>query len=344
MDSTRSQQRVCLVPNVSGVGGMVSFRGKLIQGLSKRGIDVSKGLADTPYSAVLVIGGTRDLPGLWRSKRKGVRIVQRLDGMNWIHRKRRTGVRHYIRAEYGNLVLSQIRAHLADHIVYQSEFSRTWWERVYGEAGTSWQVVFNGIDLDKYTPVGKSAIPGEFVRVLLVEGAIAGGYEWGLETAIQMAERLQIAHSHQVEVQVVGRVSSSLQQKSIDKTRVRVTFEGQVPGDRIPELDRSAHVLYAADINAACPNSVIEALACGLPVVSFDTGALPEIVQSSAGRCVAYGGDPWKLDPPDIDGLAQAAHEIINNQTAYRAAARARAVEQFNLDQMVEGYLGALRL
>ena len=56
------------------------------------------------------------------------------------------------------------------------------------------------------------------------------------------------------------------------------------PRERIPELDRSAHLLYSADLNAACPKSVIEALACGLPVVAFDTGALPELVQGANFR------------------------------------------------------------
>ncbi len=56
-------QTVCLVPNVSGGGGMVSFREKLVNGLAVRGIDTSFELADKHYSAILVIGGFRDLPG-----------------------------------------------------------------------------------------------------------------------------------------------------------------------------------------------------------------------------------------------------------------------------------------
>jgi hypothetical protein len=60
------------------------------------------------------------------------------------------------------------------------------------------------------------------------------------------------------------------------------------------------------------------------------------------GRLVPYGGDPWKLEPPDINGLAEATSHIINNQAGYRVAARKRAEEAFGLDHMVEGYLDAL--
>jgi glycosyltransferase involved in cell wall biosynthesis len=123
-----------------------------------------------------------------------------------------------------------------------------------------------------------------------------------------------------------------------------VKFTGQVPSHIIPEIDRSAHVLYEADLNPACPNSVIEALACGLPVAAYDTGALPEIVTQGAGKLVPYGGDPWNLDPPDIDGLTQAVITILENPTSYRMAARQRAENAFGLDKMVAGYLSAMNL
>jgi glycosyltransferase involved in cell wall biosynthesis len=336
--------RVCLIPNVTGIGGMVSFRGRLAQGLEKRGKKVVYNLADTPYDAILVIGGTRNLAGIWRAKQQGVRVVQRLDGMNWIHRKKRTGWRHFIRAEYGNLILSLIRSRLADQIIYQSGFSHQWWDRVYGKSSIPWAVVHNGVDLERYTPNGEGEPPDDHDRILLVEGALGGGYETGLEIAIHMVERLCETSPRNIELVVVGRVSADLQKEWTGKTEIQVKFTGQVPSEIIPEIDRSAHVLFAADLNPACPNSVIEALACGLPVAAYDTGALPEIVTEGAGQLVPYGGDPWKLDPPDIDGLAKAIISVLGDQTSYRAAARRRAENAFGLDKMVEGYLSAMKL
>ena len=344
MANNTPNSRICLIPNVHGAGGMVSFRGRLAQGLAERGIGVSYNLADTPYDAVLVIGGTRNLAGIWRARRRGVHVVQRLDGMNWIHRKKQTGWRHFLRAEYGNFILSTIRSRLADQIVYQSEFSQQWWERVYGKSAVPWQVVHNGVDLTRFTPVGISEPPDDHERILLVEGTIGGGYEIGLQMAIQMGERLYSTYNRNVEIVVVGHVSFALQREWISKAKIAVNFTGHVPAEIIPEIDRSAHVLFAADLNPACPNSVIEALACGLPVASFDTGALPEIVSEGAGLLVPYGGDPWKLDPPDIDGLARAVMTILDDQVNYRNAARRRAESTFGLDKMVEGYLTALKL
>lgn len=335
-------KRICLVPRLQGVGGMVSFQAKLAAGLGKLGYEVCFDLSDLPYQSVLVIGGTSSLRGLQRARQRGVRVVQRLNGMNWIHRKRRTGIKHFLRAEYGNLVLSSIRRWLSDAIVYQSAFSQAWWERVYGPTRQPWTVVHNGVDLQVYSPDGDHELPADRFRVLIVEGSLGGGYEIGLETGVALARRLQDAYHLPVEVKVAGRVTPAMAAQWTAKAGVPLTFAGLVPVERIPWLDRSAHLLYAADINAACPNSVIEALACGLPVLAFDTGALPELVTGNAGRVVPYGGDPWQLDPPDIPGLAQAAVDVLQQQENYRAGARQRAEAAFGLEPMVEKYLDIL--
>lgn len=173
-----------------------------------------------------------------------------------------------------------------------------------------------------------------------------GGYELGLEVAVSLAEGLNNAHSRHlgkpVELMVAGRVSPEVQARWEAYSGVRVRWAGLVPGDRIPEIDRSAHLLYSADVNPACPNSVIEALACGLPVLSFDTGALPELVTGDAGRLVPYGGDPWQLERPDIAALSQAALEILAEGERFRQAARQRAEAVFGLERTVVGYLAAL--
>jgi len=345
--------RVCLVPRLEGVGGMVSFQRKIARGLQAGGIEVCTDLDDTPYQAVLVIGGTRNLTGLRKARRNGARIVQRLDGMNWLHRRLRTGVRHYLRAEIGNWLLAYIRSHLADFIVYQSQFSREWWERVRGPVPAANRVIYNGVDLTQYFPGEGQDPPVDRWRVLLVEGSLLGGYEAGLEVAVKLVEglegRIHLGQStsqstHQaVELMVVGRVSEQTQQRWQQQTQISIRWAGQVPHEHIPEIDQTGHILYSADLNAACPNSVIEALACGLPVLAFDTGALPELVSPSAGRVVPYGGNPWLLEPPDMVGLVGAAAEILQDQAAYRTGARRRAEEAFDVEHMVQRYVQVLQ-
>jgi glycosyltransferase involved in cell wall biosynthesis len=321
---------------------MVTFRHKLSAGLLGRGIQVCHDLADGPYQAVLIIGGTSSLGALRSAKRSGVRLVQRLDGINWIQRKRWTGLRHFLRAELGNLLQSTIRSQLADRIIYQSGFARTWWQDWYGIPSSPASLIHNGVDLKTYTPEGRHDRPQDVFRLLVVEGSLGGGYEDGLENAIALAEELNVTHRLPMQVMVVGKASQAQKNHFEARSRVRILWAGTVQRQEIPAIDRSAHLLYAADLHPACPNSVIEALACGLPVAAFDTGSLKELVPPTAGCIAPYGSDPWKAGRPDIPALAALAAALLRDLERYQSGARAHAEQAFDLDVMLDKYLKVL--
>lgn len=338
-------KRIGIIPKVSGVGGMVSFQAKLIHGLTQRGIQHSFEL-DEALDSLLVIGGTRHMNLLRRVRQRNVPVIQRLDGINWLHRRMRTGPMHWLRAERGNRVLAHIRSRLATGIVYQSRFVQAWWQRQFGP-GPQARVIHNGVDLSTFTPHGNETPPSSHLRILVVEGSLRGGYELGLESAIQLAETLQRQYALDVELAVAGMVSEMQRMRYTNWLKRPIDWLGIVANDKIPALNRGAHLLYSTDINAACPNSVIEALACGLPVLAYDTGALNELVPAHAGRLVPYGGDPWKLERPDAAALAAAAHQLLTapapQQAAMRQAARQHAETHLGLDKMLDAYLEALR-
>ena len=338
------KDQICLVPKLSGLGGMVSFQAKLIQGLTARGLPYTFDLSDHQNTAILIIGGTRQLLKVWRAKRRGVRLYQRLNGMNWMHRVEKTSLRLAVKAEANNLTLAFIRRTLADGIIYQSGFSQNWWDQVYGQAGVPTHVVFNGVDLGQYSPEGKGAPPEDHYQILLVEGHLTGSYARGVETGVRLVRSLQEKAEKPVELVVVGEASKSLISRIKSQSDVWVTWRGVVPRGEIPSIDRSAHLLFSTDLNAACPNSVIEALACGTPVLAYDTGALKELVQEGSGRVVPYGTDHWQLKAPLIEPLAEACLDILHNNPKYREKARQHAESAFDLDQMVEGYLAAMEV
>ncbi len=329
--------KICIVPRVEGIGGIASFRLKFEQGLRARGVDVTHDLSDGS-DATLVIAGARNLLPLWKAHQRGQRIVQRLDGINWVQRVRWTGFRYHARAEYGNAMLSLIRSRFADHVIYQSQFIRGWWEDWYGTVRAPASVIINGVDLQTYSPDGSHERPTDRFRLLLLEGSLTGGLDSGLFHAIALAEKL--AAKFPMEVVVAGRVDAVTQRNL--KSKVTVKFLGTIPREQIPALARSSHLMYCAEVNPPCPNSVIEALACGLPVSGFDTGSLKELVGSDAGCVVPYGSNPWKLETPDISALAVSAEDVLMKHEQFRASARMRAESAFGLDQMTDAYLKVL--
>ena len=333
---------ICILPRLNSLGGPTSFQGRFKAGLAARGIRAHHDPADPNTDAVLVIAGTRHQQHLWRFKRRGVRIVQRLDGLNWVHQRRTTGLKHYLRSEWGNWLLSTIRRYFADRVVYQSNFVRQWWHTRYGQARSVSRVIYNGVDLANFSPKGPGQPPADRLRLLVVEGSFGGGNDQGLWNAIHLAGEVQSLAGQPVELMVAGKVPADLQQAVQQASGVQLSWAGVLPREDIPQLDRSAHAFFSAEVNAPCPNAVIEALACGLPVLAFATGALPELLTDEAGALAPYGANSWQLEPADVHPLAAVALQVLQDQPRFRAGARARAEAAFGLDFMVEQYLDAL--
>jgi glycosyltransferase involved in cell wall biosynthesis len=331
--------RICITPRVEGLGGVTSFRLKFEDGLRARGVDVTNDPSQ-PSEVILVLAGTRHLLSLWKARRKGTRIVQRLDGINWIHRVHWAGPRYTVRAIYGNANLSFIRVRLAHQVIYQSEFIKGWWDDWYRPVRVPSSVIINGVDLDRYTPHGLHERPSMHYRILVVEGSLAGGQNYGIYNAVALANIL--SKRYKIELMVVGQVDRRTKNKLKDQTVFRLQFMDAIPREHIPWLMRSSHLLFSAEVNPPCPNSVIEALACGLPVIGFDTGSLPEIVQGDAGRLTPYGANQWKLEQPDISTLADAALEVLDDQERFRQAARKQAELALDVEEMVDQYLKVL--
>ena len=334
---------LCIFPPQTGFGGPASFSGRLSAALSLRGIPVHHNPLEPGCAAVLVIGGTRRLELLWQARRRGVRIVQRLNGMNWLHRKLPIGLKFYIRSEINNWILSVIRSRLADRIIYQSNFSRDWWQSARGPSRAASAVIYNGVDLTAFSPAGTHERRSNVLRLLLVEGHLGGVWAPGLENAVELLDILRQDPAQSWELTVAGVVPAESQALIAQShPTLKINWAGVVSRDQVAHLDRSAHALFSADLNAACPNSVIEALACGLPVLAYATGALPEMVGSAAGCVVPYGGNPWNLERPFVAPLADAARKVAAEQETYRRAARARAEEVFDIQKIVDAYLNVI--
>ncbi len=341
-DQRFAGRKIAILPNLRGFGGPSSFNTMFTSRLAGRQVTLSQDTAGTDLDAILVIGGTSKLLPLWQARRRGVRVVQRLNGMNWIHKRVKSSVKYYLRSELNNRLLAFIRREIADAIIYQSNFSKDWWHTEHGQMKKPHTVIYNGVDLERFSDQGPEQAPDDRIVIQLLEARISGGYEAGLTNAIALAEGIQRVQNKPVELRVTGKISEALKAATEQSARVKINWTGVLPHSEIPALHRSAHLLFSADLNAACPNSVLEALACGLPVVAYATGALPELVTDGAGAIAPYGSNYWKLEPPNPTLLIEKSLEVLKNLREHKLAARRKAVEAFGADQITDSYLDYL--
>ncbi len=326
-----------MLPARLGLGGPASFQGGLIKAFKALDVTVTHDPLEEGLSAILVFGAGAEISTLKNAQRAGVQVAQRLNGMNWIHRRKFTGVRHFIKAEAGNFKLRAVRK-LADRVIYQSRFAREWWERENGVLLKPQAVIYNGVDLDLFSPQPDKRSSANY-RLLMVEAHHGGGYDQGLRSGVQLTAQLREKLDKPVEMVVVGDVPADLRH-SLNHSWIE--WAGVVDHAAIPDINRTGHLFFSGDINAACPNAALEAMACGVPVLAYDTGAMAEIVPPAAGCIVPYGGDVWKLEYPDGNALSRAAAEIISSHADFGSAARQHAERHFDIHAVARQYLEIL--
>jgi glycosyltransferase involved in cell wall biosynthesis len=81
---------------------------------------------------------------------------------------------------------------------------------------------------------------------------------------------------------------------------------------------------------------VIEAMACGLPVVYSDSGGVPELVGEEAGVGVPTEASWERFVSPAPEIWAEAVLTVAEARSRYAEAARQRTVERFDLVPWVE--------
>ena len=115
----------------------------------------------------------------------------------------------------------------------------------------------------------------------------------------------------------------------------RVTFLGTFPYDEMPEVYRSADCFVLPSIATTewqeqFGMSLIEAMACGVPVVTTRSGAIPEIAGDAARLCQAN----------DFLSLYEALRELVLDESQRRElskAGRARVEVKFRLNDYANG-------
>jgi glycosyltransferase involved in cell wall biosynthesis len=111
----------------------------------------------------------------------------------------------------------------------------------------------------------------------------------------------------------------------------RVVYDGPVGGDaRVRMLGAASALLHLINFDEPFGLSVVEAMACGTPVIACNRGSMPELVD--------HGVTGFLVD--DVDGAVEAIARIGEID---RAACRAAVAARFTVDRMADRYLSLYR-
>ena len=115
-----------------------------------------------------------------------------------------------------------------------------------------------------------------------------------------------------------------------------VRFLGLVPNDEVAELQGAADLFVLSSVLEATPTVVLEALACGTPVVSTDNPGGVELQR-------IFGDDVSVVPRSAPERLADAVLAFLDAPRRTRPATAALVAERFRLAGVVERYLELYR-
>ncbi len=102
--------------------------------------------------------------------------------------------------------------------------------------------------------------------------------------------------------------------------RDEVTFLGKLPNEDLPDWMNAADVFVLPSRNEGFGLVLLEAMACGTPVVGTAVGGIPEII--------ADGSLGALVEPDDPEALAEGMRTVLQRgRGAYEEACRARATQ-----------------
>jgi len=229
-------------------------------------------------------------PAVWIAKLRRVRVIVNYRG----------GGAEAFLARAPGIVRRTLRA--ADLVAVPSAFLRSVFERV----GIDAKVIPNVVDLERFAPVAD----GTVARRGGPRFAIARNLEdiYDIPTAItafaqvhalKRGARLTIAGTGPARAGILRQIAELELEEAVE-------LPGALERDAMAQLYRSADVVVNSSIVDNTPNFILEALACGTPVVTTAAGGIPFLVRDRVTALL--------VRERDAAALAVAMMELLDDE------------------------------
>lgn len=199
-------------------------------------------------------------------------------------------------------------------------------------------VINNGVNTSLFQPMDKFAarltlsIPTDRYVILLS----AAAFRDERKGAIYAFNSIQKIKDQNPYVLLMGDVPSKLVQTHLQGIETKI-LGYQSDTKNINTIYASADVFLFPSLADNQPLSILEAFASGTPVISFDTGGIPEMIDHHTGTVVKA---------KDTDALAQALIEFSDKRFCAKAAilARKKAEDNYQIEYYTKNHLHLYRM
>ena len=197
---------------------------------------------------------------------------------------------------------------LVDKVVVPSQFL----VGVFSKFGIDASAIFNDIDLNRFEFREREALRPIFLSNRNLEA------HYGVDCILRAFALIQ-QQVPEATLTVVGygRQREALESLKNELNLRNISFTGRIEHDEIYQHYSASDIFLNASRIDNQPLSIIEAFACGLPVVTTDAGGIPDMVTD--------GKTGFVVPVDDYKALADRALELLSQNTAIQMVQQARA-------------------
>lgn len=227
-------------------------------------------------------------------------------------------------------------------LIFQANFSRKLISAFYSMPNKPFVTIPNGVDLNTFTPEGRNLraeLGLNYDDLVFLTSAKWRSHK-RLEATITAFERFCGVSERVAYLIVLGELD-----KIPYSIPARVRLVGHVEPKELPLWYRSADVCMFLSWLDNCPNTVVEALASGLPVLATNQGGTKELLQLTDGG-IAVQADAefqftsvelYKPPEPDLDMIIKGMFEIVESRKFVAANIKR---ELIGIDSIARQYVG----
>jgi glycosyltransferase involved in cell wall biosynthesis len=137
--------------------------------------------------------------------------------------------------------------------------------------------------------------------------------------------------------QLQDKIEEYLDEKNLND---KVKLTGWVPHDELPDYLNELKLVVLPSYTEGLPNIMLEAMACGTPVLATPVGAIPDVIKDGKTGFILENNSPEciaknilnVLTYPNLDKIVKSTRELVEKEFTYKAA-----VERYR--EILEGTL-----
>ncbi len=280
------------------------------------------------FNIIYTVSG-RVSPGVCtKSKKRGVKIVQHINSVyNGIYRPR----------NYNELNQPFKKIYdMADHVVFGSRHAKDGAERFLGKCKAPYSIIYNSIDMSHFKPQER---PENRCNIMTIGHYIRHRIEPIIRAMPFVLKTIPNARLIIAGPLRKGKGIFDCSPKSLLKLakELRVDNIQYIPyftQEKAPSIYALGDIMIHIMHMDWTPNTVIESMACGLPVLHSGNGGVPEIT-GDTGVSLDMPYDWYNIHSPDPEHLAEKIIETYESRKELGKAARSFTVKRYDLNNWV---------